>query len=159
QLQRRHAESEERLRDLFEEAPIAYVNEGLDSKFIRANRAAMNILGISPEDVPTTYGRAFVPDAPEAQQRLQLALESVGKGIDTSGVVLELRRKDNGKPLWVQWWSRPDPGGTYTRTMFVDITERVLMEQEKARLEAQNKYLQDEIRSEHNFDEIIGSSP
>jgi hypothetical protein len=32
--------------------------------------------------------------------------------------------------------SRPDPSGTYTRTMFVDITERVLMEQEKARLEA-----------------------
>src|SRR6059036_791429 len=46
-----------------------------------------------------------------------------------------------------------------TRTMFVDITERVLMEQEKARLEAQNNYLQEEIRSEHNFGEIVGSSP
>jgi PAS domain S-box-containing protein len=159
QLQRRHAESEERLRDLFEEAPIAYVNEGLDSRFIRANRAAMNILGILPEDVPTTYGRAFVPDTPEAQHRLRQAFESIGKGIDTSGVVLELRRKDNGKPLWIQWWSRPDPSGTYTRTMFLDITERVLMEQEKTRLEAQNRYLQDEIRSEHNFDQIIGSSP
>jgi formate hydrogenlyase transcriptional activator len=33
------------------------------------------------------------------------------------------------------------------------------MEQEKARLEAQNTYLQEEIRSEHNFGEIIGSSP
>jgi PAS domain-containing protein len=33
-------ESEERFRDLFEEAPIAYVHEGLDSKFIKANRAA-----------------------------------------------------------------------------------------------------------------------
>jgi transcriptional regulator with GAF, ATPase, and Fis domain len=43
--------------------------------------------------------------------------------------------------------------------MFVDITERVLMEQEKARLEAQNSYLQEEIRSEHNFGEIVGSSP
>jgi transcriptional regulator with GAF, ATPase, and Fis domain len=43
--------------------------------------------------------------------------------------------------------------------MFTDITERVLMEQEKARLEAQNTYLQEEIRSEHNFDEIVGSSP
>src|SRR5438874_9693372 len=43
--------------------------------------------------------------------------------------------------------------------IFVDITERVLMEQEKARLEAQNTYLQEEIRSEHNFDEIVGSSP
>src|SRR5215470_12101784 len=159
QLQRRHAESEERFRDLFEEAPIAYVNEGLDSKFIRANRAAMKSLGISPEEVPTTYGKAFVPDTPEAQQRLRFALESIGKGIDTSGVVPELRRKDNGKPLWIQWWSRPDPSGTYTRTMFIDITERVLMEREKARLEAQNIYLQEEIRSEHDFTEIVGNSP
>jgi PAS domain S-box-containing protein len=158
-LRRRKLESDERFRDLFEEAPIAYVNEGLDSKFIRANRTAMKILGIKPEDVPTTYGKTFAPDTPDAQRRMREAFESIGKGIDTSGVVLEMRRKDNGKPLWIQWWSRPDPSGTYTRTMFVDITERVLMEQEKARLEAQNTYLQEEIRSEHNFGEIVGSSP
>src|SRR6516165_9648114 len=158
-LKRRKAESDERLRDLFEEAPIAYVNEGLDSKFIRANKIALKTLGIKPEEVPDTYGKSFIPDTPEAQRRLTDAFESIGKGIDTSGVVLELRRKDNGKPLWIQWWSRPDPSGTYTRTMFIDITDRGLMEREKARLEAQNQYLQDEIRSEHNFDEIIGSSP
>jgi len=34
----------------------------------------------------------------------------------------------------------------------------VLMEQEKARLEAQNIYLQEEIRSEHDFTEIVGNS-
>src|SRR6266481_1032797 len=158
-LERRKQESDERFRDLFEEAPIAYVHEGLDSKFIRANRTAMKILGIKQEDVPTTYGKTFAPDTPDAQRRMREAFESIGRGTDTSGVVLEMRRKDNGKPLWIQWWSRPDPSGTYTRTMFVDITERVLMEQEKARLEAQNTYLQEEIRNEHNFDEIIGSSP
>ena len=43
--------------------------------------------------------------------------------------------------------------------MFVDITERVLMEQEKNRLAAQNVYLQEEIKSLHNFDEIVGQSP
>ena len=158
-LKRRKEESDERLRDLFEEAPIAYVNEGLDSKFIRANRTALKTLGIKPEDVPHTYGKNFIPDTPDAQRRLKEAFESIGKGIDTSGVVLELRRKDNGKPLWIQWWSRPDPGGTYTRTMFIDITERVLMEREKARLEAQNTYLQEEIRSEYNFGEIVGNDP
>src|SRR5205814_757260 len=66
---------------------------------------------------------------------------------------------DNGKPIWIQWWSKPDPSGTYTRTMFVDITERILMEQEKARLEAQNEYLQEEIRNEHDFTEIVGTTP
>ena len=73
--------------------------------------------------------------------------------------MLEFRRKDNGKPVWVQWWSKPEPGGQYTRSMFVDITDHVLMEQEKARLAAENVYLQEEIKSVHNFDEIVGQSP
>src|SRR6202008_217025 len=89
-----------------------------------------------------------------AQRRLKEAFESVGRGTDTSGVVLELRRKDNGKPIWIQWWSNPDIGGQFTRTMFIDITEQVLMEKERAILQAQNKYLQEEIKLTYNFDEV-----
>jgi formate hydrogenlyase transcriptional activator len=163
ELQRLHAErqlraSEERYRDLFDEAPIAYVLEGLDSRFIRANRTAMRVLGITPEDVPTMVGKSLAPDTPDAQRRLKEAFESIGKGTDTSGVVLELRRKNDGKQIFIQWWSRPDPASQHTRTMFVDITDRVLMEREQARLQAQNRYLQEEIKSVHNFDEIIGAS-
>jgi PAS domain S-box-containing protein len=152
-------ESEERLRDLYEEAPIAYVKEDLQSRFISANRAAVRILGITPEDVPGMVGMSLVPDTPEAQRRVKEAFATIGRGTDTSGVVLELRRKDNRKPIWVEWWSKPEPGGKYTRTMFVDITDRMLMEQEKARLTAENAYLQEEIKSVHNFDEIVGRSP
>jgi formate hydrogenlyase transcriptional activator len=151
--------TEERLSDLFDEAPIAYVHEGLDSKFIRANRTALRILGVRPDEVPHTYGLSLIPDTPDAQRRAREAFESIGRGTDTSGVVLELRRKDNGKPIWIEWWSRPDPGGTFTRTMFVDITDRVLAEQEQARLRQQNLYLQEEIKANHNFDEIVGASP
>ena len=150
--------SEEQFRDLFEEAPIAYVHEGLDSRFIRANRTALRIIGVEPEEVPGLFGSSLVPDTPDAQRRLSEALDSIGRGTDTSGVVLELRRKDDGRPVWVQWWSRPEPDGKYTRTMFLDITDRVLLEQEKARLEAQNAYLLNEIRTEHSFGDIIGGS-
>jgi formate hydrogenlyase transcriptional activator len=163
ELERTHMEAallenEERLRDLFDEAPIAYVNEGIDSKFIRANRMALKTLGITPDQVEGTYGKTFIPDTPDAQRRLKQAFDSIGHGTDTSGVVLELRRKDTGKPLWIKWWSRPHPSGTYTRTMFIDITERVLLEQEKERLEAQNLYLREEIKVSHNFEELVGSS-
>ncbi len=151
-------ESEQRYHDLFEESPIAYVQEGLDTRFIRANRAAQRALGITPDQVEGTYGRTFVVDSPENQRRLREAFESVGRGTETSGVFLELRRRDNGKPLWIQWWSKPDVSGEFTRTMFVDITERVLLEQEQARLRAQNVYLQEELKSVHNFEEIIGRS-
>ena len=73
--------------------------------------------------------------------------------------MVELRRKDDGRPVWVQWYSRPEPNGKYTRTVLVDITERVLAEQERARLQEQNLYLQEEIKGIHNFEEIIGQSP
>jgi PAS domain S-box-containing protein len=152
------SQSEERFRDLFEEAPIAYVHEDLDSRFINANQAALRILGIKSEEVPNMVGISLAPDTPDAQRRIKAAFDSIGKGTDTSGVILELRRKDNGKPIWIQWWSKPDSSGLFTRTMFVDITEQVLLEQEQAKLRAQNQYLQEEIKSVHNFDEIIGQS-
>jgi formate hydrogenlyase transcriptional activator len=151
-------ESEERYRDLFDEAPIAYVHEGLDSKFIKANRAALRILGVKQEEVTTMYGKTLVADNPEAMRRLKEAFDSIGKGVDTSGVVLELKRKDNGKPIWIQWWSKPDPSGEFTRTMFIDITEQVLAEKEKAILKAENLYLLEEIKLNHNFQDIISIS-
>jgi PAS domain S-box-containing protein len=155
----RYRELYEQYHDLYEEAPIGYVKEDLQSRFIAANRAALRILGVKPEDIAGTVGMSLVPDTPEAQRRVKEAFASIGRGTDTSGVVLELRRKDDGRPVWVQWWSRPEPNGQYTRTMIVDITERVLMEQEKARLQQQNLYLQEEIKSTHNFEEIVGQSP
>ena len=150
--------SEQRFRDLFDEAPIAYVHEDIESRFLSANRAAMRILGITPDQVAGSVGLSFVPDTPEAQRRVREAFASIERGVDTAGVILELRRRDNGKPIWIQWWSKPDPGGQYTRTMFIDITERVLMEQEQARLREQNLYLQEEIKADHNFEEIVGAS-
>jgi formate hydrogenlyase transcriptional activator len=151
-------ESDQRYKDLFEQAPIAYVHEGLDSKFIKANKAALKTLGVKPEEIPFTYGSSLVPDTPDAQQRLNEAFASIGRGTDTSGIILELRRKDTGAPIWIQWWSNPDVGGQFTRTMFIDITERVLMEQEQARLKAQNQYLQEEIKYNHNFEDIVSTS-
>ncbi|MCM2312810.1 MAG: sigma 54-interacting transcriptional regulator [Steroidobacteraceae bacterium] len=150
--------SEDRFRDLFDEAPIAYVIEDLESRFIRANRTAIRTLGITPEQVHGTVGMSFIPDTPEAQQRVRDAFASINRGTDTGGVILELRRRDDGKPLWIQWWSRPEPGGTYTRTMFIDITDKILMEREQVRLRAQNLYLQEEIKAVHNFEEIVGRS-
>jgi formate hydrogenlyase transcriptional activator len=158
-LEQQLRESEERLRDLYEEAPIAYVKEDMESRFISANRAALRILGIKPEEVPGIVGLSLVPDRPDAQRvaRDQFALQV--RGEETRGVVVELRRKDNGRPVWIEIWAKPEPDGKYTRTMFLDVTDRVLMEQERARLAAQNVYLQEEIKSVHNFEEIIGQSP
>jgi formate hydrogenlyase transcriptional activator len=80
-LERQLRESEERLRDLYEEAPIAYVKEDLQSRFISANRAAQRILGIKPEEVPGIVGLSLVPDRPDAQRlaREQFAIQVRGE--------------------------------------------------------------------------------
>jgi PAS domain S-box-containing protein len=157
-LERQLRDSEERLRDLYEEAPLAYVKEDLESRFMSANRAAQRILGIKPEEVVGLAGLSLVPDRPDAQRRAREQFALQIRGTETRGVVVELRRKDNGKPVWIEIWAKPAPDGKYTRTMFLDVTDRVLMEHEKVRLAAENVYLQEEIKAVHNFEEIIGQS-
>lgn len=151
--------SEQRYRDLFEEAPIAYVYEDTDTRFVSVNRAAMNLLGLKPEDVPGTVGWSLVAKNDANEQQLAEAFKDIQQGKERGLVELELRRKDNGQPVWVQFWSRPEPDGKHTRTMIIDITDRVLAERERARLQQQNAYLQEEIKSTLNFDEIVGRSP
>ena len=158
EVNQRLVQSEEQFRDLFEEAPIPYVHQAVDTRIFRANRTAMQILGIKPDEIGGLLGTSFIPDTPEAQRRLRDALPMLATGTDEKGVVLELRRKDDGRPLWVRWWCTPEPTGRYTRSMFMDITDQVLMEQQKARLEAQNAYLLNEIRTEQNFGDIVGGS-
>jgi len=151
-------ESEKRYRDLFDEAPIPYVFEDTQTRFVRANRAAMKLLGLRAEDVPGTVGMSLVAPTPDNQQRLREAFEDIRHGKERGLVELELRRKDDGRSIWVQFWSRPDPDGKHTRTMIIDITDRVLAEREKACLEQQNLYLQEEIKSSRDFEEIVGRS-
>jgi len=153
----RLAQSEERFRDFFEEAPIAYV-VGSAAGIIQANRTAARLFGVKPEEMAELHWRSLFPDTSEAQRRLRKALKLVESRTDASGSSLELRRKDDGRPVWIEWWSKREAGGKYVRVMFLDITDRVLLEQEKARLEAQNAYLLDEIRTEQNFGDIIGGS-
>jgi formate hydrogenlyase transcriptional activator len=150
--------SEKQFRDLFDEAPIAYIFEDSETRFVKANQAAMQLLGLKPEEVTQTVGLSLVAPDQTTQQRIHEAFADIQHGKPHSLPELELRRKDNGHPVWVQFWSRPEPDGKLTRTMIIDITERVLAQREHARLIQQTAYLQEEIRQSRNFDEIIGSS-
>jgi PAS domain S-box-containing protein len=151
-------EGEKRYRDLFDEAPIPYVFEDAQTRFISANRAAMRLLGLRAEDVPGITGMSLVASTPENQERVRAAFKDIREGKQRELVEVELRRVDDGRPVWVQFWSRPEPDGKHTRTMLIDITDRVLAEREKALLERENLYLQEEIKSAGDFDEIVGRS-
>ena len=157
-LARPAEQNADRFRDLFDEAPIGYILTDLESRYVGANRSAMRILGLTQADIDNSVnGEQMVADTPAMRKTLQQAAQDASTGVEHSGV-WEMRRKNDGQPVFIQLWTRPETSGKYIRTTFIDVTERVRLEQEQIRLTAQNVYLQEEIKSVHNFEEIIGSN-
>jgi transcriptional regulator with GAF, ATPase, and Fis domain len=102
-----------------------------------------------------------LPDTPAGKTRSLEVYRKHVAGEAVAGWPLEFRRKD-GRPLWVNVFMVPSRSADGTvgasRSFFVDITAQVLAEKEQARLQEQNLYLQEEIKSVHNFEQIIGRS-
>ena len=154
-------ESEERFRDLFDEAPIAYVHEDLDSRFPPRQ----------PDRAPHARrpaGRGGrVPRAVAGPGHARRAAARGGgvrldrpRGGHTAGVVLELRRKDDGRPLWVRWWSRPDPGGAFTPAPCSSTSPSRCWPSVSGRgSSSRTPTSRRRSRAAHNFDEIVGRSP
>ena len=153
--------SEARFRDLFENAPNAYLVVGVDGRILSANRRLAELLGHQVEELVGAVIHSFMPDTPSGKERSLEIYRKHLAGEPVSGWELELRRKD-GRPVWVNLWMEPDrddDGSVQaSRSFFVDITARVLAERDRSRLHEQNLYLQEEIKSEHDFENIIGQS-
>jgi PAS domain S-box-containing protein len=154
--------SERRYRELYENAPTGYVSVGRDGRLRSVNRRAAELFGYPAEELVGMPILSLVGDTPAGKARSSEVRRKFLAGEGVCGWELEMRRKD-GRPLWISLWMEPGRGedGTIeaSRSCFVDITDRVLAEAERARLHEQNVYLQEEIKGEHNFEQIIGQSP
>jgi PAS domain S-box-containing protein len=139
--EQRLQESESRYRDLYENAPNAYLIVGTDGRILSANRRVTEMLGYTVEELVGTQVHSFLPDTPAGKIRSMEVSRKHLAGEAVFGWEMELRRKD-GRPLWVKMWMEPGRGedGTIqpSRSFWVDITDRVLAEAERARLHEQN---------------------
>jgi formate hydrogenlyase transcriptional activator len=155
-------ESEARYRDLYENAPSAYLIVGTDGRIVGVNRRVTELLGYPVEELVGAPVHSVMADTPAGKARSAEVYRKHLAGEGVSGWELEVRHKD-GRSVWISIWMEPgrSPDGSVlaSRTFFIDITARVLVEQERARLQEQNLYLQEEIKSVHNFEQIIGRSP
>jgi PAS domain S-box-containing protein len=160
--EQRLRESEARYRDLYENAPNAYVVVGTDGRILSVNRRVTELLGYPLQELVGAEIHSFMPDTPAGKARSEEVYRKHLAGEPAHGWELEMRRKD-GRPLWVKIWMEPGRGAggsvLASRAFFIDITDRVLAEAERARLHEQNLYLQEEIKAVHNFEQIIGHSP
>jgi formate hydrogenlyase transcriptional activator len=160
--EQRLSESEARYRDLYENAPNPYWIVGTDGRVVNANRPFAELTGYAVEELVGVPTHTLAPDTPAGKQRVREVRAKHLAGEAVSGWELELLRKDGG-PLWIKLWMQPARGEDGSlqaaRCFCVDVTAQVLAERERARLEQQYRYLQEEIKAAHNFEQIIGRSP
>ncbi|MFI5459827.1 MAG: sigma 54-interacting transcriptional regulator [Isosphaerales bacterium] len=161
-VEKQLVESERRYRDLYEEAPNAYVAIGIDGRLQNVNHRATQLLGAKASELVEQPVLALFAETPAGRPRAEEALRAAFAGEEISGWELEMRRRDGGA-LWISLWMRPLRGTDgriqAAHSIWVDITDRVLAEAERTRLQQQNLYLQEELKSVHNFEEIVGRSP
>jgi PAS domain S-box-containing protein len=159
--ERRLRDSERRYRDLYEEAPVGYLSLGADGRILHVNYRAAQLTGYCAAELEGMSAVSLFADTLATRARDAESFRRFLAGEDLSGLEVEMRRKD-GRPLWVSLWMKPVRGADgkvqTSRAIWVDITDRILAENERARLQQQNHYLQEEIKEAHNFDELVGHS-
>ncbi|MCH8065975.1 MAG: PAS domain S-box protein, partial [Chloroflexi bacterium] len=125
-------ESEERYRDLYEEAPIAFFSVGVDGRIEAANRSATELLGSALEELVGRPVLDFYADGPEGKAKAEELLRQFRAGQEIRDEELLMQRAD-GTQAWVWLSVRPvlDAEGMVvaSRSMVVDFTERKRLEE------------------------------
>ena len=133
-------ESEERYRDLFEAAPIAYNTVGADGRIKMTNAQTSKMLGYTREELKGRHVVELYADTPSGKGRAREVFRRFLAGEELLTEELEQRAAD-GRSVWVRLTVRPvrDEQGQIveSRSAFVDITEQKHMEEalKKARNE------------------------
>lgn len=122
--------SEERYRDLFENARDLIVTLDLDGRFTSVNNAVLEVSGYSREELLTKT--IFDVASPNSLELMRSAFTDVASGQETRGSELELKCKD-GRALWIEVRSRQlQEDGTITGIQSIgrDISWRKRLEEQ-----------------------------
>ena len=120
-------ESEERYRDLYDNAPLAYFSVGQDGRIRMANTHATELLGYVRGDLDGRLVFDLYADTPDGKSKAKRIYQRFMKGEEPEGEELQMRKAD-GSLVWISLTVRAirDEQGEIleSRSMAVDITER-----------------------------------
>lgn len=120
-------ESEKRYRDLYDEAPVAYLSVGTDRRIRQANRQVAELFGIPLNHLLGRVVFDLLADTPDGKPKARAIFERFLAGQEVLNEELEWRRAD-GSVVWTRASMRPifDAQGRVvaTRSTHVDITDR-----------------------------------
>ena len=153
--------SETQYRDLYDEAPHAYLSVGTDGRILRANRRAVGLFGYPLDALIGRPVLTLCADSAVGRVRAQQIFQRFRAGRGTRDSEVEMRRED-GAQIWASVSVHPirnAQGDTVaSRSIVVDITARKQAEATINALQCENRDLRDDINTTHNFEEIVGTS-
>jgi len=126
-------ESDARYRDLYDNAPFAYVSiNPNDGSFIKCNKAFAQMLGYSLGQVLDMKIQDYVPETDDGLPRAKVLLEILNRNEIVENFELQVLHR-NGQIVWVSVsiTDRCDASGRIIerRVTVVDVTERKLAEE------------------------------
>jgi formate hydrogenlyase transcriptional activator len=153
--------SENRFRSLFEFSPDAIVVTNQDGKIEEVNAHVQEVFGY---DRPELLGQPIEVLIPErfriahpghrADYAAHPRVRTMGAGLDLYG-----RRKDGSEfPVDIMLGSVNAPEGQMVLSVIRDLTQKREAEEALRRSEQENRYLEEELITTHQFDEIVGES-
>jgi PAS domain S-box-containing protein len=127
-------QSEERYRDLYEEAPDAYLSVGINGYITRANRRAAELLGYGRVEMVGRPVTDLYADTPSGKEKARKLSQMFLAGQEIRDEEMEIRRAD-GSNLWASLSVRPIVDGEgrviASRVVVRDITEQRKLDQLK----------------------------
>jgi len=133
-------ENEEKYRDLYENAPVAYVSiSTFDGSILGCNRAMENLMGYDRDNLLKMKIIDLIDESPQAQSVGHEIFKRFMVGESMQNVELQVKHKDGFK-RWVSvsFEMVKDENGhvSESKSVAIDITNRKQAEKEKEKLEA-----------------------
>ena len=138
QVGERLRESEQRFREMFDDAPVAYHELDAEGRFVKVNKAELSLFGTTAEEVLGEYGWKFTAD--EIQTRERVLAKLAGTMPPSDGVERTYRRKDGTSiPVVIRDRLLRDRAGKIVgiRTITQDIADLKRAEREIRMLNAE----------------------
>ena len=153
--------SEQQFRALFEYSPDAILVIDPDGIIVEVNAQVEKIFGYQRAELAGQPVEILMPERFRGAHPKHRADYGAEPRTRPMGLGLELcgRRKDGSEfPVDIMLSPVVRPEGKNTISVIRDLTERRRAEEELERKERENRYLEEELNTEHRFEDIIGES-
>jgi PAS domain S-box-containing protein len=161
QVERDLQQSEERFRSLFEFSPDAIIVTDQEGKIAEINGQVEKFFGYDRGELLGQPVETLIPERFRHAHPVHRKEYSAQARTRPMGIGLELygRRKDGTEfPVDIMLSPVKTGGGKLVLSVIRDLSEKKRAEEELARKERERRYLEEELYTEHRFEDIIGES-